>query len=267
MRAALCTRVRRPTAGVAAAGAAARAGGAIEPCGRAPALERSHGGAALQAVGSTRPPGVPRHGSARGGAQRGAVVHAKQWVLSVACTCVCVWSRVHRLQLLSRGELPAPYAAGLAHTHWPGRAQVVHDAAAAEPGAPLADSAQLTFYLDGAHTGESAATCADWFMEASAAAATPSATPRRVLVFNCMKARRHSPLAAATGGTCTCRHVAHAHAPRAADAPTAGARAASPAAATRLSCCTTWCARAQRSCHLRVALCAARWASMRMRAL
>ena len=101
-------------------------------------------------------------------------------------------------QLLSRGELPAPYAAGLAATHWPGRAQVVRDTDSAAPVAERCGN--LTFYLDGAHTGESTATCAQWFADAAVADENTQAAPsQRVLVFNCMKARRG---AARRGAAC-----------------------------------------------------------------
>lgn len=83
------------------------------------------------------------------------------------------------MQLLSIGELPTAYAEGLVKTRWPGRAQVVHDAA---------EAGGLSLFLDGAHTGESAATCAEWFATAALADDTAHGAPgTRVLVFNCMK--------------------------------------------------------------------------------
>lgn len=96
-------------------------------------------------------------------------------------------------QALQHGQLPERYALGLARTRWPGRAQVVPDAQTAHASAdaaaePVADN--LTFFLDGAHTGESATTCAEWFLGATApAAGALSDDSIRVLVFNCMKAR------------------------------------------------------------------------------
>ncbi len=51
-----------------------------------------------------------------------------------------------------------------------------------------------TFFLDGAHTPESMATCAEWFAEASQLqqesslpAGQPLIPPHRILLFNCMK--------------------------------------------------------------------------------
>ena len=64
--------------------------------------------------------------------------------------------------------------------------------------------ARLTFYLDGAHTEESMATCATWFadtvqpLESQASQSTQSAhsnisslETQRVLLFNCMQVRCH----------------------------------------------------------------------------
>ena len=57
-----------------------------------------------------------------------------------------------------------------------------------------AEGPGTTFFLDGAHTPESMATCAEWFAEASqlqqqAAEADhqPGIPPQRILLFNCMK--------------------------------------------------------------------------------
>ncbi len=86
------------------------------------------------------------------------------------------------LQQLARMELPEVYAQALAQTSWPGRAQVVHDSPFSERGVESAEN--LVFCLDGAHTGESAAACAEWFADN---AAPPSV---RVLMFNCMPVRR-----------------------------------------------------------------------------
>ena len=91
-------------------------------------------------------------------------------------------------QLLAKGELPEPYALGLAQARWPGRAQTVPDS---DSSAPLEERcSNLTFHLDGAHTAESASTCADWFAGAVQADEAFQAVPsERVLVFNCMKVR------------------------------------------------------------------------------
>jgi folylpolyglutamate synthase len=91
-------------------------------------------------------------------------------------------------QLLAKSELPEPYALGLAQARWPGRAQVVLDSDSCAP--TVERCSNLTFHLDGAHTGESAATCAEWFAGAAQAGEAAQAVPsERVLVFNCMKAR------------------------------------------------------------------------------
>jgi folylpolyglutamate synthase len=106
------------------------------------------------------------------------------------------------------GELPAEYIAGLEAVRWPGRGQIVHDyennvknaTTKAEDfaGAPI--SSQLTFFLDGAHTAESMATCGRWFADAVQMTETLSNddddddeentnSTHRVLVFNCMQER------------------------------------------------------------------------------
>ena len=58
----------------------------------------------------------------------------------------------------------------------------------------MAEDTGTTFFLDGAHTPESMATCAEWFFEASHTqqdsglpAGQPALTPHRILLFNCMK--------------------------------------------------------------------------------
>ena len=54
-------------------------------------------------------------------------------------------------------------------------------------------SVQLSYFLDGAHTPESMATCAEWFagVSAEAAARQPGADVQRVLVFNCKQVALH----------------------------------------------------------------------------
>ena len=89
---------------------------------------------------------------------------------------------------MAKGELPEPYALGLAQARWPGRAQTVADS---DSSVPLEERcSNLTFHLDGAHTAESAATCAEWFAGAAQAGEAAQSMPsERVLVFNCMKVR------------------------------------------------------------------------------
>lgn len=93
--------------------------------------------------------------------------------------------------------------------------QVVQDFAADQPIELTGDGAsrsdvktmpRLTFYLDGAHTPESMATCAHWFADAVAAdtsslAASPGERgsqlaeeppAQRLVLFNCMQARSTS---------------------------------------------------------------------------
>lgn len=100
--------------------------------------------------------------------------------------------------MLASGHLPAPFLDGLLHTVWPGRADVVKDV---EPG--------LTFFLDGAHTGESAASCAEWFADATAAHSEPH---DNVFLFNCLKEREPKRLLAPFVRVFAGRGVALSHA-------------------------------------------------------
>ena len=114
---------------------------------------------------------------------------------------------LRRAQLLAKHELPEPYALGLAQARWPGRAQVVLDS---DTCAPLDERrSNLIFHLDGAHTGESAATCAEWFAGVARADEAAQASPsQRVLVFNCMKARCcHAGCSLEFALTCICAAV------------------------------------------------------------
>ena len=52
-----------------------------------------------------------------------------------------------------------------------------------------ADPPRVSYYLDGAHTPESMATCAHWFASACQPA-QPSGAVERVLIFNCMQVTR-----------------------------------------------------------------------------
>ena len=98
-----------------------------------------------------------------------------------------------RAESVAAGVLPPEYAAGLQLARWPGRGQIVGmDAATGQ--VDDVPNPGLTFFLDGAHTVESMATCAAWFADASAAAArgppadaAPPPRVHRVLLFNCME--------------------------------------------------------------------------------
>lgn len=64
-----------------------------------------------------------------------------------------------------------------------------------------AEGLGTTFFLDGAHTPESMATCAEWFAEASQLqqessrpAGQPPMPPHRILLFNCMKVAMQADL-------------------------------------------------------------------------
>lgn len=141
---------------------------------------------------------------------------------------------------VAAGRLPAVYAAGLSAASWPGRGQIVHDAVnapaggscdsagggaaeqrPAQPAQPAQQQEQqgprrLSFYLDGAHTAESMATCAHWFadtigspqaapaggaagaangaLEQAQAAEQPGPITQNVLLFNCMQAGCAAPV-------------------------------------------------------------------------
>ncbi|GAB4823124.1 hypothetical protein N2152v2_010170 [Parachlorella kessleri] len=187
-------------------------------------------------------------------------------------------------QLLQDGVVGRDYAAGLEAARWPGRAQIVHEAAVEDFSAsnpqPAVDTAavsqangasrpvmangitsatssstlhqgkttrqhhlpRLSFYLDGAHTAESMATCAHWFAdevgreaeeegastgeEGSAAAGALGVAPgatvgspalggvvvQRVLLFNCMQEREPHSLLQPLAQTLAERRVGFHHA-------------------------------------------------------
>jgi hypothetical protein len=106
-----------------------------------------------------------------------------------------------RVAELAAGRLPAAYAAGLKSCEFPGRAQLVIVPAAdllkdaevdAGASAPSTSQTEVSFFLDGAHTPASMLSCAQWFSEASAAAAAgegPEAVDH-MLLFNCMTSRQ-----------------------------------------------------------------------------
>jgi len=112
-----------------------------------------------------------------------------------------------RAAAIKRGELPAEYIAGLEAVRWPGRGQIVHDygnnvqnsSAKSDDFAVIPLSSRLTFFLDGAHTAESMATCGRWFADAikvdekllkeEGKEEEKEDSTHRVLVFNCMRER------------------------------------------------------------------------------
>ncbi|KAI0921261.1 hypothetical protein AcV7_003495 [Taiwanofungus camphoratus] len=67
---------------------------------------------------------------------------------------------------------------GLKNARWPGRCQTVPDP----------KDADLTWFLDGAHTKESLSCCVEWFVSPSVALRSAS-KPTRVLIFNCTHGR------------------------------------------------------------------------------
>ncbi len=103
-----------------------------------------------------------------------------------------------RAEAVRSGVLPAEYVAGLEAVRWPGRGQIVQDYENSVENGNI-PSSRLTFFLDGAHTAESMATCGRWFADAVATENTKTNTPKeeaykedethRVLVFNCMQER------------------------------------------------------------------------------
>ncbi|KAF9019256.1 FolC bifunctional protein [Hymenopellis radicata] len=91
------------------------------------------------------------------------------------------------LQRQTGESAPSPVAltdnviAGLQETKWPGRCQTVQ--------AP--SDANLTWYLDGAHTLESLDCCMQWHVspDAGLSTALPRGSHKRALVFNCTSGR------------------------------------------------------------------------------
>ena len=79
-------------------------------------------------------------------------------------------------------ELPVPTLHGLADTRWQGRAQILTS--------PTRHN--LTYYLDGAHTSESAQVCADWFQ--SETTSNPDKNAIRILVFSCGSRKKPADL-------------------------------------------------------------------------
>ncbi|KAL4858122.1 Folylpolyglutamate synthase [Chlorella vulgaris] len=176
-----------------------------------------------------------------------AVALAGAWEgRSAAAAAVQGARAAERASAVAAGQLPPEYAAGLQAASWPGRGQIVHDAVAGAV-KPLASPAaagsngtaaeehqgqeaesealpRLSFYLDGAHTAESMATCAHWFADAvggpqqpAAAAGSAQAHPgglvtQRVLLFNCMQERDPQNLLQPLAHALRERHIGIHHA-------------------------------------------------------
>lgn len=100
-----------------------------------------------------------------------------------------------RAEAVRRGELPPEYLAGLQAARWPGRGQIVQYPLDEEESSLDASESRLTFFLDGAHTAESMATCGRWFADAvEEVPERPDMQTHSVLVFNCMQERDPSAL-------------------------------------------------------------------------
>lgn len=136
-----------------------------------------------------------------------------------------------RLMLLSAKDLAATGpSGGVQDVFTRVHAQVVeirtdHRAEDASPakGKGREEPARLTFYLDGAHTEESMATCATWFADtvgsAGSAAAQPEGTSdsspleiQRVILFNCMQVRSSLAAGLLQCSQCVASVPAHDHA-------------------------------------------------------
>ncbi|KAK9867413.1 hypothetical protein WJX84_000013 [Apatococcus fuscideae] len=113
-----------------------------------------------------------------------------------------------RVAMLRSGRLPEAYQEGLRQCVWPGRAQVIQDPGSTETGSGL------TFYLDGAHTEESMASCGEWFHDAvqESAASKPGQASQRVLLFNCLQERDPTKLLRSLSSTMRQRQSPFHHA-------------------------------------------------------
>lgn len=80
-------------------------------------------------------------------------------------------------QVLKDNVVPSEYVKGLVEVKWPGRGDIFTDP----------DSENLTYFVDGAHTPESIASCASWFAMASRSRETSGT--ERIIIFNCMEER------------------------------------------------------------------------------
>lgn len=81
--------------------------------------------------------------------------------------------------ILKHRMIPKEYAKGLSLVKWPGRGDVFSDP----------EINNLTYFVDGAHTPESVASCASWFALTSSTRERDTSTTERILVFNCMEER------------------------------------------------------------------------------
>jgi folylpolyglutamate synthase len=132
----------------------------------------------------------------------------KQWVAaqqqsSSSVTPERLKRAEERVRLLEKGVLPVEYLEGLAATVWPGRSQVVPEAeflVGEGKSGGSSSSSRLTFYLDGAHTPESMASCAQWFAEEAGEGegeggdAQKKTKTLRFLFFNCTRERAPAAL-------------------------------------------------------------------------
>lgn len=181
-----------------------------------------------------------------------AVALAGTWEgTSPAAAALKAKAAAARAAAVQAGHLPPEYVAGLQAANWPGRGHIVHDVvveadtmspAAVDKQRELAGNSivgkqgpgqrlpRLSFFLDGAHTAESMATCAHWFADASQppAAGTSAAgvgaagrpdtqlqqglVTQRILLFNCMQERDPQNLLQPLAQALTERQVSIHHA-------------------------------------------------------
>lgn len=77
---------------------------------------------------------------------------------------------------------------GLENSRWPGRCQVVKSPS-------TSSSSSTTYHLDGAHTTDSLALCAKWFVSVSSETSSDKKPkPIRALIFNCTNGRKAEEL-------------------------------------------------------------------------
>ncbi|CCM04792.1 uncharacterized protein FIBRA_06985 [Fibroporia radiculosa] len=93
---------------------------------------------------------------------------------------------LHAQAGMQENTLSEAFVEGLKNTKWPGRCQTVSDP----------KRANLTWFLDGAHTKESLECCMQWFVSPDAALRATGAETRasRVFIFNCTNGRSGNTL-------------------------------------------------------------------------